>query len=97
MNGFVIPKEKTAIALNSKRDVKLTMPWFSQTSRHPPRAATVLQPLINGERAFAAVHDAIAGAKYSIDLIAWGFDPSMRLKRPGGERVGDLLKRLGPA
>lgn len=97
MNGFVIPKEKTAIALNSKRDVKLTMPWFSQTSRHPPRAATVLQPLINGERAFAAVHEAIAGAKHSIDLIAWGFDPSMRLKRPGGERVGDLLKRQAAA
>lgn len=90
------PVETSCIALNYKRDVTATMPWFAGTCRHPPRACNVVHPLINGERAFAAVHDAIAGAKKSVELVLWGFDPSMRL-RPGGERVGALLKRKAAA
>ena len=97
MTDFKIPIEKTCIALDSKRDVKLTMPWFSQKSKYPPRAANVVHPLINGERAFAAVHEALAGAKNSIDIISWGFDPSMRLVRPSGPRVGELLRQKAQA
>src|SRR5688500_18311707 len=93
MSEFKIPVERTAIALDSKRDVKLTMPWLSQKSKYPPRAGNVVQPLINGQRAFAAVHEALSSAKKSIDIISWGFDPSMRLMRPSGPRVGELLRQ----
>ncbi|MBT0963896.1 phospholipase D-like domain-containing protein [Denitromonas iodatirespirans] len=81
------------IALNSQREVRLTMPWFAENSKYPPRPTNLIEPLVNGERAFAAVHEAIANARTSIDIISWGFDPSMRLIRPGGERLGDLLRR----
>ncbi len=90
------PTETTShadIALNSRRDVQLTMPWFVENSKYPPRPSNVIEPLINGERAFRAVQEAISNAKTSIDIISWGFDPSMRLVRPGGERLGDLLRR----
>jgi phosphatidylserine/phosphatidylglycerophosphate/cardiolipin synthase-like enzyme len=97
MSDFKIPAEKTVIAVNNKRDVNLTMPWFSQKSKYHPSAGNVVHPLINGERAFAAVHDAINAAKKSIDIISWGFDPSMRLVRPSGKRVGDLLKEKAAA
>ncbi|MBC7993273.1 MAG: hypothetical protein H7Z15_08540 [Rhizobacter sp.] len=97
MSDFKIPVEKTVIALDSKRDVNLTMPWFSQKSKYPPRAGNVVHPLINGQRTFAAVHEALAAAKKSIDIISWGFDPSMRLVRPNGQRVGDLLRQKAAA
>ncbi|MFK7676401.1 hypothetical protein ACI7MK_23025, partial [Pseudomonas sp. 2024-204] len=38
---------------------------------------------------------AIENARHSVDIITWGFDPAMRLKRPGGLRVGDLLAAKG--
>lgn len=97
MSDFKIPVGKSAIAIQNKRDVALTMPWFAETSKYPPRAANVVHPLINGERAFGAVNDALAGAKNSIDIISWGFDPSMRLRRPGGKRVGELLQEKAAA
>jgi phosphatidylserine/phosphatidylglycerophosphate/cardiolipin synthase-like enzyme len=97
MSDFKVPVEKTFIAIQNKRDVALTMPWFAQTSKYPPRAANVVHPLINGERAFGAVNEALSRAKKSIDIISWGFDPSMRLQRPGGKRVGELLKEKAAA
>ena len=79
--------------MESKRDVKLTMPWFVEKSKYPPRPGNVIEPLINGERAFRAVYEAIANAKKSVDIVSWGFDPSMRFIRPNGERLGNLLRR----
>lgn len=86
-----------ALSIVSKRDVKATMPWFAKGGKYPPRAANLIEPLINGERAFKAVHEAIAKAKKSVDIISWGFDPSMRLIRPKGERLGELLRRKSDA
>lgn len=97
MSDFKIPVEKTCMAVTNKRDVNLTMPWFSQKSKYNPSAGNVVHPLINGERAFGAVHEAISAAKKSIDIISWGFDPSMRLLRPSGKRVGELLKEKADA
>lgn len=97
MAELKIPVERTVIALENKRDVNLTMPWFASKSRYPPRAANVVQPLINGQRAFEAVHNAINAATKSIDIISWGLDPSMRLLRPGGERLGTLLEQRARA
>lgn len=94
MTDFIKTTDHAAVSLNAKRDVQLTMPWFVSKSKYPPRHANLIEPLINGERTFGAVHEAIANAKKSVDIISWGFDPSMRLKRPNGERLGDLLVRL---
>lgn len=89
--------ERTTMAVRNKRDVNLTMPWFASTSKYPPRVGNVVQPLINGQRAFEAVHQALRVATKSIDIISWGFDPSMRLTRPEGERIGMLLEQKARA
>ncbi|MCV6588818.1 MAG: hypothetical protein OIF57_07310 [Marinobacterium sp.] len=65
--------------------------WALDENKYPCRANVAITPLINGERAFAAVEDAILKAEHAIDIISWGFDPAMRLTRPGGKRLGDLL------
>lgn len=86
--------DKFYVALNNKRDVVVTPPWLAKSQNaYAPRPGNVVQPLINGERAFAAVYEAINNAKKTVDIISWGFDPSMRLLRPNGERLGELLKR----
>jgi phosphatidylserine/phosphatidylglycerophosphate/cardiolipin synthase-like enzyme len=97
MTDPITAPERTEIGLNNRREVNLTMPWFVPKSKYPPRHGNVLLPLINGERAFASVHAAISAARKSIDIISWGFDPSMRLMRPNGSRVGDLLKARAKA
>lgn len=38
-------------------------------------------PLINGERAFGALYDALVAAKLSVEIVCWGFQPSLFLKR----------------
>ena len=88
---FQVDPGTVAMALDRARKVKLTMPWFAHTSAFAPQPHTVIHPLINGERAFAAVEEALAAATQSIDIISWGFDPSMCLTRPGGRRLGDIL------
>lgn len=97
MDKSTVPVEKSFIALDCKRDVNHTMPWFSQKSKYDPRPANVVKPLINGEQAFGTVHAAIGAAKKSIDIVSWGFDPSMRFKRPDGPRIGELLKQKAKA
>lgn len=72
----------------------LTMDWFASKGIYPPRAGIEITPLINGERAFAEVHDAIQSAEKTVDIISWGFDPAMRFK-PGDDRIGELLDLCG--
>ncbi len=93
MTGFSIPEDKSYLSLENNRHVNVTPPWFTGKSKYPPRAGVLIEPLINGERAFGAVYDAINNAKKSICIISWGFDPSMRLKPSRGERLGELLNR----
>lgn len=48
--------------------------------------------MINGEEAFKAVHLAIAQATKTIDIICWGFQPSMYFIRDGKSlSIGELL------
>lgn len=47
-------------------------PWFVECTEFPPTHATY-KPLVNGEEAFRAVHEAIANAKKTVDIICWGF------------------------
>ncbi len=53
MSLFSVPKETNHVALLSKRDVTLTMPWFSELSKYPPRAANVVNPLIKANARLA--------------------------------------------
>jgi phosphatidylserine/phosphatidylglycerophosphate/cardiolipin synthase-like enzyme len=61
------------------------------TEYHPVKAT--YHPLINGEETFKAVHLAIAAATKSIDIICWGFQPSMYFIRddPKAPNIGALL------
>ncbi|WP_236213658.1 phospholipase D-like domain-containing protein [Metapseudomonas otitidis] len=87
---------KQNIVLTPKQDksATLTMDWFAQHAHYPPRAGNRVIPLINGEQAFAEVHDAIQRATRSVDIISWGFDPAMHFK-PKADRIGELLDLRG--
>ena len=79
------------VALLHTNEVTCTPPWYVQDTEYPPAKATY-QPLINGEEAFHAVHQAIAGAVRTVDIICWGFQPSMYFIRNGEEPcIGELL------
>ena len=81
----------TPLALQHTDQCTLTAPWFvCDTQYHPVPAR--YQPLVNGEETFRAVHLAIAAARKSIDIICWGFQPSMYFIRDGSApSIGELL------
>lgn len=69
-------------------------PWFVEGTEFPPTLATY-KPLVNGEEAFRAVHEAIANAKKTVDIICWGFQPSMYFIRDGqAPCIGELLNKI---
>jgi phosphatidylserine/phosphatidylglycerophosphate/cardiolipin synthase-like enzyme len=85
----------TPLALNHTNTADLTLKWFVHQSEYDPRQAT-FRPLVNGEEAFGAVYDAIVAAKHSVDIICWGFQPSMFFRRGGGAKtIGHLLVEKG--
>ncbi|NIE68007.1 phospholipase D-like domain-containing protein [Burkholderia sp. Ax-1719] len=88
----------TPIALSCKPGARLTSPWFVQGTEYLPAPATYL-PLVNGEAAFGAVFDAIRNAEHSIDILCWGFQPSMYFRRggdaSGAPSIGELLEYKG--
>jgi phosphatidylserine/phosphatidylglycerophosphate/cardiolipin synthase-like enzyme len=80
------------VALQHTQEVTCTPPWYVKDTEYPPALATY-QPLINGEDTFRAVHEAIDQAKRSVDIICWGFQPSMYFIRDReAPRIGELLK-----
>ncbi|OAI58973.1 phospholipase [Ralstonia solanacearum] len=88
----------TPLALSCTRSATITLPWFVQRTEYDPAQAT-FRPLVNGEEAFGAVYDAIAAAKHTVDIICWGFQPSMYFKRGLDARgtlpIGELLEAKG--
>ncbi|WP_227668574.1 phospholipase D-like domain-containing protein [Klebsiella variicola] len=53
------------------------------------------KPLVNGEEAFAAVYHAIMNAQKTVDIICWGFQPSMYFIRDGQSLcIGELLCKI---
>ena len=79
------------LALQHGNEVTCNSPWFVRDTEYRPRPASY-KPLINGEEAFRAVHEAIAKATKSVDIICWGFQPSMYFIRDGSAPcIGDLL------
>lgn len=87
-------KEVIQLTPKEHKSTSLTMDWFARKAIFPPRAGIQVTPLINGERAFGAVYDAIASATRSVEIISWGFDPAMRFK-PGSDRIGELFDVRG--
>lgn len=80
------------VALQHTQQATCTSPWYVQNSEYHPVEATY-QPLINGEEAFSAVHLAIAQATKTVDIICWGFQPSMYFIRDGKSlSIGALLR-----
>lgn len=73
-------KITTPLPTNQTREATLSSPWFVQKSEYAPDYGT-FKPLVNGEEAFGAIYDAIVDAKHSVDIICWGFQPSMYFKR----------------
>ncbi|MHA6234873.1 phospholipase D-like domain-containing protein [Pseudomonas fluorescens group sp. PF-69] len=82
----------TPVAFQHTQEVTCTPPWYVRDTEYPPAMATY-QPLINGEEAFRAVHLAISKAKATVDIICWGFQPSMYFIRDRkAPCIGELLK-----
>lgn len=80
------------VALQHTQEATCTSPWYVQDTEYHPVAATY-QPLVNGEEAFRAVHLAIAQATKTVDIICWGFQPSMYFIRDSCVPcIGELLK-----
>jgi phosphatidylserine/phosphatidylglycerophosphate/cardiolipin synthase-like enzyme len=80
------------IALQHTNEGVCTSPWWVQDAEYAPTLASY-EPLINGEVAFKAVYKAIDAAQKSIDIICWGFQPSMYFIRDGAHlSIGALLK-----
>ncbi|WP_455914733.1 phospholipase D-like domain-containing protein [Pseudomonas syringae] len=86
------PSITCPIATRQTSSAVLNQRWMVECSEYSPKPAT-FEPLVNGERAFGAVHDAIMAAKHSVEIICWGFQPSMYFKRGGGQAqcIGELL------
>ena len=88
---MIEPDIISPVALQHAQQVTCTPPWYVQSTEYPPALATY-QPLINGEEAFKAVHLAIAQATKTVDIICWGFQPSMFFIRDGrAPCIGELL------
>ncbi|MDN7582758.1 phospholipase D-like domain-containing protein [Burkholderia orbicola] len=82
------------IARSCGNTATLTLPHHVQGAEYKPKHATHY-PLVNGEEAFGAVYDAIAAAQHSVDIVCWGFQPSMYFKRGASDQsslsIGELL------
>lgn len=85
----------TPLALNQTSKATVAMRWFVENTEYDPCGAT-FQPLLNGENAFRRIYDAISSAKHTVDIICWGFQPSMYFRRDGtGMKIGELLEYVG--
>ncbi len=86
------PSRHTVPIQRGQYECKVTPPWFVNGSEYQPKPAT-FRPLVNGEEAFRAVHEAIAKARKSVCIICWGFQPSMYFIRDGkSPSIGQLLE-----
>jgi phosphatidylserine/phosphatidylglycerophosphate/cardiolipin synthase-like enzyme len=70
------PEIVAPVSFQETDTVTLCAPWYVQESEYGPALATY-KPLVNGEETFGAVHEAIEKATHSVDIICWGFQPSM--------------------
>jgi len=73
---MTLPEIFGPVSFQETDTVTLCAPWYVQDSEYGPALATY-KPLVNGEDTFRAVHEAIEKATHSVDIICWGFQPSM--------------------
>ena len=79
-SAATIAKPNTTIASNVF-DTKAPLPSDS-----------TLEVLVNGEKAFGKVYEAINNAQNSVEIVCWGFQPSMYFIRGKQEKnIGELL------
>jgi phosphatidylserine/phosphatidylglycerophosphate/cardiolipin synthase-like enzyme len=73
--------------------------WFVATDKFPARIGNTIQPLVDGEQAFAEIHDAIVRAEKSVHIVIWWLEPGLRLRRGASsaadKTVGELLVECG--
>lgn len=70
--------------------------WFTVLGNYKPSTGINLKRLVCGEEAFAAIHEAIANAQSTVEILIWGFDPMMRFNpNKSNETIGELLERKG--
>ena len=77
------------------RKATATVQWLLENDHtvHPITAGNNLSFYICGQEAFEHIYDDIFNAKQSVDIVCWGFDPAMELKRTEHAMCyGELLK-----
>jgi phosphatidylserine/phosphatidylglycerophosphate/cardiolipin synthase-like enzyme len=74
--------DKKAQVEDGKKDMASTRSWYleEKDGAWARRSNTSIKPLICGEETFKAIETAIRQAKESIEIVTWGFDPSLRLQ-----------------
>ena len=87
--------EQSSIATIEHPRAALSLQWYVNSHQGARRLNNQITPLINGQNTFGAVAKAIKEAKQTIEIITWGFDASLRLERPNGKRIGELLEEKG--
>jgi phosphatidylserine/phosphatidylglycerophosphate/cardiolipin synthase-like enzyme len=98
-----IKRIQTIQTNEQKRQSSSSAQWLleKKCDTHPISDNSTLKVMICGEEGFAGIEKEIKGAKESIDICFWGFDPGMELVRgagglwPRGETYGDLLIAAG--
>jgi phosphatidylserine/phosphatidylglycerophosphate/cardiolipin synthase-like enzyme len=99
MSSDPIRRVETTHIDETARTATSTTQWFAEKrhATHPITHNNQLAVLYCGEEGFADIATQIESAKQSIDLVCWGFDPGMELRRgagptwPRGKTYGDLL------
>ncbi|UJB30657.1 hypothetical protein [Chromobacterium sp. Beijing] len=83
--------------LKQTREATFHCEWIVSDAEYDAQWGTFL-PLNCGQAAFDAVHRAIAQARRSVDIICWGFQPSMHFIRDGKQPpIGQLLEQKAAA
>jgi phosphatidylserine/phosphatidylglycerophosphate/cardiolipin synthase-like enzyme len=86
-----LPKINTTAMCKSELSVTTPSHWFLQDGEFAPSRSTI-EFLINGETAFRKIYEEIEQATSSVDILIWGFQPSMFFIRDGQKLcIGDLL------
>lgn len=87
------PSRHVVPVMRGQYNAAFTPPWFVDKSEYTPKLAS-FRLLVNGKDAFGSVYRAIEGAKKSVCIICWGFQPSMYFVRDGKSlMIGELLEK----
>ena len=67
--------------------VSLTLQWMLELEEdvreHPITAYNAIEVKVCGQEGFASLAADIEGARQSVEMACWGFDPGMELQRSG--------------